>query len=99
MQTIEAGNTIEIPAEVAVCPYCGKQLVSQPDSWTQRDDGTWACDNSAIECVGEPDLEPDTDAWDEWFAQHNVMPYVHWLPVDVKVTRWINQNYSFEFQE
>lgn len=104
-QTIATGKTIQIPADVAVCPYCGAALVAQPTAWSERADKTWRVDESGIECTAEPELPNSTkgrrnrlalEKWDEWFANHRAMPYVYWIPVDRKVTAWLNANFDFD---
>lgn len=99
MQTIDCSTVIDVPPEVAVCPYCDGKLAARPESWTQEDDGTWSANHSGIECCNQPELDEDrdggTDDWDEWLASHSVMPYVHWLPVDNLVVDWLKANYRF----
>lgn len=92
--------TIEIPETVAVCPYCGAKLTVQLDTWTQLDDGMWGVDENEtphVECDREPTMGPN-GAWDKWWALHCKMPYVYLLPVEVKVAKWLNQNYRFDME-
>lgn len=77
MKTLDKSETIDIPREVAVCPYCDADLVCRPEAWTEQDDGTWAATESGLECCAEPEI--DSAEWDEWLAIHTDMPYVYWL--------------------
>lgn len=100
MQLLETNATIAVPIEVAVCPYCGKKLAASLTEWEQSDDSVWLGIATSIDldCEGEPDLyEGDTnaEAFDEWLAEHTYMPYVYWLPVEVRVRQWINSKYRF----
>jgi len=92
----KVSDPIQIPEEVAVCPYCKAKLSVQPDSWTQNDDGSWSLDMGHGECAAEPDMEEDEEAWETWLANHSIEPYTYQLPVDMKVTAWINERYRFE---
>lgn len=77
-----------------LCPYCGGDLTYRCTAWVQDDNGHWKSDGSFdFSCSSEPDI--DSDDWKEWEAIHTVMPYVHQLPVDVRVTEWINERYRF----
>lgn len=105
MQTIEAGQRIDIPPEVAVCPYCTEPtpLYAECESWDQCDDGTWQASGIRLECTSEPALEDGCDeatedAWQDWLDAHTFMPYVYWLPVDRKVMAWINQRFRFNVE-
>lgn len=103
MTTIETDTIIEVPTSVAVCPYCGAPLIARPEAWTQEDDGSWSASESGLECLSEPELDDSdphsVELWEDWLAEHTVMPYVFMLPVDVKVLAWINANYRFRFQD
>lgn len=90
----KASDAIEIPREVAVCPYCKAKLSVSPECWEQNTDGSWSLSCGHADCASEPDI--DGDEWDGWFAVHSQMPYVYQLPVDQKVTAWINERYRFE---
>ena len=46
-------------------------------------------------CSTEPDME-DEDEWNDWFNNHSEMPYVHQLPVDESVKKFINSKYRFD---
>lgn len=94
---------IEVPESVAVCPYCKAKLTVQLDEWIQNDDGTYSAgDTPHTECTNEPEFPSDDfdeDAWcefDEFDASHSVMPYVYLLPIQLKVGKWLNENYRFD---
>ncbi len=90
---------IDIPEDVAVCPYCRAKLTVRLEEWTQNDDGTWGAGESGAhgDCTAEPDVE--SSEWDAWLEIHSDMPYVHQLPVDLKVTAWINANFRFDMEK
>jgi hypothetical protein len=106
MKTLPANQRIDVPPQVAVCPYCDGDvpLYAECESWHQRDDGTWEADGIRLECTSEPELEEGCDeatedAWQDWLDAHTVMPYVYWLPVDRRVLSWINKNFRFDVEE
>lgn len=82
-----------IESTLAVCPYCGGKLFATVSAWTQATDGYWDADGVDLDCESEPDI--DAADWEFWLESHSDMPYVHMLPLCVKVTKWINQNYRF----
>jgi len=95
MIPITSNATLKIPPEIAVCPYCKTQLTVSFDSWTQADDGRWLSDMvSDVHCETEVDPDRRSD-WNEWWESHSYMPYVHMLPVQIKITNWVNDNYIF----
>lgn len=73
------------------CPICGaKVYLMEVDEW--------GCDSGDIvhasfECETEPDI--DSDEWEEWHWGHYSMPYVDWLPWEVKVMKWLNERYHY----
>lgn len=82
-------DNVTIPKNVAVCPYCGDGLTAEITGEYEEDDGTRVIDEIMMECDSEPDL--DSRDWHEWLAVHSDMPYVNWLPVEMKVQRWLNR--------
>ena len=94
--TLKTDASIDVPAGVAVCPYCKTPLHAQANGWIQRDDGTWQADTIDLDCETEPDIDgPD---WEDWFARHSDMPYVHMLPVQQKVVAWLADRFDFEMR-
>lgn len=95
---------IEVPPEVAVCPYCGAKLWVQLDTWTQLDDGMWGAmedETPHANCDSEPEIHEDftddeIDRYEEWARVHSKMPYVYQLPVEVRIGKWINATYRFD---
>jgi hypothetical protein len=92
----KVSDPIEIPEDVAVCPYCGAKLSVSPECWEQNEDGSWSLSNGHADCAAEPDIAGEEEKWEEWFTVHSQMPYVYQLPVDEKCTAWINERYRFE---
>jgi hypothetical protein len=101
------GGLIYVPREIAVCPYCDDPtpLVARMAAWEsdgkRRGVEIWKCSEIELECVSEPELFEDmTDAgdseeWDEWINAHSYMPYVYMLPIEIRVSKWINSCYRF----
>lgn len=86
------GEWIEVPSEVAVCPYCESALtVCVEGASFDRRASCWVADDIASDCASEPDM--DSPEWDEWIEHHTYMPYVYMLPVHETILRWINSNY------
>lgn len=86
---------VEIPSGVAVCPICKSRLYASFDNWV-FEDGEWLAQSTCLDCETEPEI--DSPEWWDWFRGHYSMPYVDWLPVDVEVTKWINENYCFDLE-
>ncbi len=93
MKTLLQHESLPIPESVAVCPICGAKLVAQFQCWQERDDKTWEAAEIDLNCVTEPDI--DSRQWWPWHRRHYAMPYVDWLPLDVKLLAWVNENYRF----
>lgn len=49
------------------------------------------------ECETEPDI--DSDEWEEWHLEHYHMPYVDWLPFDLRMEKWIRERFVFNESE
>lgn len=91
---------IDIPETIGVCPYCGAKLSVQLDTWTQLDDGLWGAmedETPHVDCDREPFMG-EKGEWDKWWASHCKMPYVYLLPIEVKVAKWINENFRFDME-
>jgi hypothetical protein len=89
-------QVIEIPEDVAVCPYCKAKLSAHCEGWVETADGTTKADHLSVDCANEPDI--DNEEWDEWLEHHCQEPYIHQLPVDEKVKSWINERYRFDME-
>lgn len=108
MKIVPHDEIINIPPEVAVCPYCGGKLTVQLETWVQLDDGLWGAptdETPHVECEFEPDMlqgddydDSDADDWEAWYESHSAMPYVYLMPVEIKVARWLNANYRFDME-
>lgn len=77
---------LDIPQDVAVCPYCGERLWATFTAWSLGDQGKWKADEIDLDCenVNSEDID------------HYLMPYVYQMPIDEKVLDWVNQKYSFD---
>jgi hypothetical protein len=73
------------------CPICGaKVYLTDIDEWG-ADDGEII--GAHFDCETEPDI--DSDEWEDWHNGHYHMPYVDWLPWEVKVMEWLNARYHY----
>lgn len=93
MKTLNTSDNIDVPAEVAVCPYCGAELHVAIEQISAGDDGIWQADLVNVHCKAEPPTE--SALWDVWLSGHYYMPYVYQLPVDNTVIDWLNRSYRF----
>ena len=96
MEVVKSDHVFEIPTEVAVCPVCGGKLYGQCDCWIEEEDG-WKIESINLDCEHEPEI--DSDEWNEWFKGHYAHPYIDWLPVNIMVVKWVNENFSFDLAE
>jgi hypothetical protein len=106
LQIVPSRQRIEIPKSVGLCPYCDGEvgLVAECQGWSLESDGTWSAESIDLSCKNEPELDETSgpqqlDAWDEWLAAHSYMPYVFWLPLQLKVIEWINSKYRFSSEQ
>ena len=97
LQLLQTDAVIDVPTDVAVCPYCKAALQVRCEQWTEQDDGSWAAENVHAECTAEPDIE-DEDEWEDWLKFHSDMPYVYQLPVDTRVEEWVKSHYRFDLK-
>lgn len=73
---------IEVPPDIALCPYCEGKLTAQADGWESAGAGQWWNVTSIdLQCEHE-DIDDPND--------HAYMPYVYWLPVEHIVLKWLN---------
>jgi len=94
LEILDPDKTIEIPVDVAVCPYCKTKLVISPDGWVEEDDG-FVCDSFTSWCETEPEIDASSEEWDKFLHSHDIMPYVYQLPVDQKIEAWLKSHYRF----
>ena len=79
-----------------LCPYCGGDMIFQATSFIKHPSKQfWKADSLEGDCVTAPDFE-SSDFYD-WLYQHSYMPYVHMLPIQIKVEKYISENYRFKF--
>jgi hypothetical protein len=85
---------LPMPLPRFACPICGaKVYLTSVDEWG-ADDGEII--GASFDCETEPDIpDIDSDARGKWFEGHYRMPYVDWLPWEIKVMRWLNQHYHY----
>ena len=88
--------SISIPPEIAVCGICGAEVVLEIDEIEEDSAGLWAASQSGVNvnCATEPSMD-DEKAWYSFHWSHWSMPYVDWLPVQIRVYRWLLQHYRF----
>ncbi len=99
MNAIKQGQLPDLP-DTFQCPICGAPVVVDDiDEWEENDDGTWQVSENGIQinCSTEPDI--DSDDWDDWERKHWSMPYVEWLPLSMKVAKYVQENYRFEMRD
>lgn len=73
------------------CPICGDKVSAMVNTFHQKPDGTWTASEIETQCESEPpppdsddNDDPDWLEWDNWYANHYAMPYVDWLPYEMK---------------
>lgn len=95
MLIIDTDAPINVPDEIAVCPICGAAIWVEVTEWEHQPDGTWAVSDCGVytNCASEPDI--NSDEWKDWHNGHYAMPYVDWLPVDLRITKWLKRTYRF----
>lgn len=85
------GGTEMLPRDVAVCPECGGVIQVEVNEVEQDADGSWYPNSAGLYM----------SCWDdennlENKVIHYQMPYIDWLPLELKVLRWLKDNYSFD---
>jgi len=91
MKTVKADQRFRFSG---LCPYCGSDLIYTCTGWEQDDGGDWKAASIESDCAAMPDFEDEH--WKRWERAHAEMPYVHQMPVDESVLRWINDRYIFD---
>jgi len=94
-EILDPDKPIDIPAEVAVCPYCKTKITISPDGWVEEENG-FACDSFTSWCENEPEIDAGDDEWEAFLQSHGDMPYVYQLPVDQKIEAWLKSMYRFD---
>ena len=54
-------------------------------------DGQWLATEINLDCENEPDIE--SAEWDEWHKWHYSMPYVDWLPLELRILAAVRRKY------
>jgi hypothetical protein len=88
----ESLEIVRVPIAVGRCPVCGGCFDVTVQGYDTYLDGS----NSMVveihaECESE-DIEDDDDEHWEGLS----MPYVDWLPIQERITRWLNTNFVVE---
>lgn len=84
---------LKVPAVIAMCPICSDVLfIEGIDEWVEdgdqmRLDPEWQDVN--VNCATEPDI--DSEELEDWMSGHWSMPYVDWMPVSKRVTKWLSE--------
>lgn len=92
---INSESEIVLPTSFK-CPICGAAIqVDEVSEWEKDDSGEWKAECVKIDCVTFPGYD-DRGKFDDYMRSHWSMPYVDWLPIELEVTEWVNENYSWE---
>ncbi len=99
LKHLDPNTHIEVPAEVAICPYCGTALTII-DVMACEDDGkgAWQATELLMVCASQPPAS-DRKAASAWDREHSYMRYVYWLPAYMRVLGWVGQRYRFGYAE
>lgn len=94
MIQISDASEIKLPASFT-CPICDAALeVEEVDAWEKDDEGNWKAETVKVDCVTFPGYD-DHDEFENYMRGHYSTPYVDWLPLEVAITRWVNENYTW----
>ena len=75
--TITTADTVDYPHEL--CPYCGaRTLYLEFDEWDAAT-GAPTETGTHVHCTNDNGDDPN---------DHTDMPYVNWLPLEVRAARW-----------
>lgn len=95
---ITSDSEITLP-EHFKCPICDAAIyVSEVSAWEQElGNNEWKAETVKIDCVTSPDYgtSEDEDEMNDFLRSHWSMPYVDWLPLETRVTQWVNEHYSW----
>jgi len=92
-QSLDLNSVVDVPAEIAVCPYCKAALTAQCNTKTLMI-GMWLPSSVIVNCTAAPEIA--SAEWRDWFKAHARMPYVYQLPVDLRILHWMQQNFFFK---
>lgn len=92
MKYFDQNEPPEIPIELFQCPICGVQIVFTEINEYETETGKVTSSGFHVSCITEPDFDdPDDD--DEWLDSHFSMPYIDWLPIEIKVYKWLSAGF------
>lgn len=96
-RVVPADHVFAIPRGVATCPKCDANLHGYAEAWERRLDRSWKAEWIKLNCETEPPI--NSRKFDNWMRWHYDMPYVYWLPVESRLTSWVNRRYSFDLDD
>lgn len=78
------------------CPICDAAIyIEEVDAWQEDDNGEIKAEAVKIDCVTFPGFD-DHDAFENYMSGHYSMPYVDWMPLEHRITAWVNARYSWQ---
>lgn len=94
-KTITSESEITLPGSFR-CPICNAAIeITEVSEWTRADgDVHWKAEAVKIDCVTFPGFD-DIDAFEDFLCSHWSTPYIDWLPLEKRVTDWVNENYNW----
>jgi hypothetical protein len=92
MIIIDRNNLPKVPNRFA-CPICGKGLIIEINEW-ETETGKVTPTGLSITCETRP-VDNERQFYG-WLEEHYQMPYVDWLPVEILVYQWFDQNYRMK---
>lgn len=91
---ISSESEIALP-DSFVCPICGKPLyIEEVSEHEKDDDGNWKAVAVKVDCVSFPGFG-NAEAFEDYIRSHYSTPYTDWLPLEKRVTAWVNARYSW----
>jgi hypothetical protein len=91
MKYFDQDNPPEIPLDLFCCPICGAQVVFVEINEYETETGKVTDTGFHVSCTTEPKFD-DPD-YDDWLNSHFSMPYVDWLPLEVKIYKWLSAGF------
>lgn len=85
---------LAVPAKIATCPHCEKNLTIHPDGYYLTHDGSMACDSFTTWCQSEP-LSDNSDDWDLFDKSHQ-WENGNWEAISTKIENWLLDTFRFE---
>lgn len=76
------------------CPICEAKVYLTEVSCWETDTGK--IEQISCDCETEPEI--DSDEWWTWHREHYSMPYVYWLPYEIRALEWLNARYRMEIE-